>query len=194
MPIRRKRGSRLKKIASSAIAYIAALFVTLVFAAQGAGAIEKRHFFGLDTQAAFSLGANAENPDSLFDLTTRVNRASFHLTYGPPLVYVRFRLGAALNPGAVFSLFAGVDVPIYEKLLSETQQRLFALVFFADADFPFAAPYRQGFDAGLYASINFSLTGLSVGARVNQDGLILPFVSYTGAYYAGNKEDTGVSE
>lgn len=176
------------------IAYIPALLVILALSATDAAALEKRSFFGLDTQAAFALGATAADPQSLFDLTTYVNRVSFHVTYGPPLVYVRFRLGAALNPQAVFSLYTGIDVPIYEKLLKESEQRLFALAVFADADFPFAAPYRQGFDAGVYASFTFSLTGLSIGARINQDGLILPFVSYTGAYYAGKKEDTGVSE
>jgi hypothetical protein len=115
------------------------------------------------------------------------------VSYGPPNWYVHFRGGAALDPGPVFSLFTGVDVPLYEKL-GYNEQRLFVAALFGDIGIPFAAPFELGFDFGAYASLTPSLTGLAVGVMVNQDWLVLPFVSYTGAYYAGKKASQGESE
>jgi hypothetical protein len=160
------------------------LLLLSLFLRSNAFSVEKRDFFGFDTNVDIRFGANAPGIDSLFGFSTEVLRTGLSLTWGPGGWFIRFRAGAVLLPGPVFGLSAGLAFPLWEFYL-ENGQRLLGLTAFADIGFPFEGVFHPDFGGGILMVFTPDLIGLSLGLRYSSRQGFLPFVAYSGGYLSG---------
>jgi len=148
------------------------VFLILIAAAcaAGAGAAEYHDYFvGFSTELAITSDPSVEPflPDSL-----TVRSLSFAGTYGPPGVdFVRVRGGLGWFPRRPFRLFAGLEVPIVERL-NRSRARGFGIYLLGDVGL--TLPLGWTADASLAVLVPTNpLGGLRVGVGINREREIL---------------------
>ena len=154
-----------------------AVFLTL---AQSLTAVEYHDYFvGFTTELAVSSDLRVAPlvPDSL-----SVESVSFSATWGPAATRpLRFRAGMGWFPSRPFVVFAGLELPLYERL-NRSRARSFGLYLLGDL----GITIPMGWSGDLVLAVQLptsALGGLQLGLGVNQDRhLLITFNMATGAH------------
>lgn len=154
--------------------------VAFVLAPASAAAVEYHDYFvGFSTEVLVSsdLSVTPTVPDSL-----TLEAISFVGTYGPPAAsWLRARAGLGWFPRQPFRVFAGLEIPLFERL-NRARARLFGVYLLGDVGMTLPLGWTANARLALQVPTT-ALGGLRIGAGVDRHAnLIVSLDMATGAY------------
>ena len=154
--------------------------VTLALVPASAAAVEYHDFFvGFSTEVLVSSDLSVEPvvPDSL-----TLEAISFAGTYGPGFApLLRGRAGLGWFPRRPFRIFAGVEIPLVERL-NRARARMIGVYFIGDVGMTLPLGWTANARLALQVPTT-ALGGLRIGVGVDRSAnLIVSFDMATGAY------------